>query len=274
MDPDNLEHPDFLFNINAYFHKGFDVVQGIRIAKNKNSTIARSDSLGEFYYNFTDRYVAFNVGSSATIAGSGMAIRKDLFLSFLRSNKVRSKLKGGPILGEDKMLQNYTVLNGGRIAFEPQAIIFDEKLISGKQVERQRTRWINTYFENIGDGFRLIWNGLTRFRWNALVLGLVSIKPPLFILAGSAVIMAILGAFLDIRISAMLLLAMMIFGSFFIFAAWRSPHSKNVLKSVWGVPKFIWYQIRALSKTAKHRKDFLATENSQNISIDDMIDEK
>jgi cellulose synthase/poly-beta-1,6-N-acetylglucosamine synthase-like glycosyltransferase len=214
------------------------------------------------------------VGSSATIAGSGMAIRKERFLAFLESKKVTSKLKEGPILGEDKMLQNFTVLNGGRVAFEPEAIVFDEKLVSGKQVERQRTRWINTYFENIGDAFRLIWKGITRLRWNALVLGVISIKPPLFMLAGSAVIMAILGAFIDLRIPLMLISALILFVLFFIFAAWRSPHSQNVLKSIRGVPKFIWFQVRALLQTGKYRKDFLATDNSQNVSIDEIVDHK
>ncbi|MEJ2004028.1 MAG: glycosyltransferase, partial [Cyclobacteriaceae bacterium] len=274
MDPDNLVHPEFLFKLNEYFHKGYAVVQGIRIAKNKNSSVARSDSLGEFYYNYTDRYLTFNIGSSATISGSGMAIRKQAFLDFIHSDKVSRKLARGPILGEDKMLQNYTVLKGGRIAFDPEAIIFDEKLTSGHQVERQRTRWINTYFENLGDAFKLILAGLFRFRWNAFILGLVSIKPPLFMLAGSAVIIAAAGYFIDHRITLMLIGGILIFGFFFIFAAIRSPHSSNVLASVWGVPSFIFYQVKALFKTRKHRKDFLVTENSQKVSIDEMVKDK
>ncbi len=274
MDPDNLTHPEFLYKINDYFHKGFEVVQGIRIAKNRESSVARSDSLGEFYYNFTDRYLTFNVGSSATISGSGMAIQKEVFLDFIHSQKVESKLASGPILGEDKMLQNYTVLRGGRVAFDPDAIIYDEKLSSGKQVERQRTRWINTYFENLGDAFRLVFAGIFKFRWNALILGLVSIKPPLFMLAGSAVIMLLAGLLIDMRISLMLAGALIIFVLFFIYAAMRSPHSTNVLSSIWGVPSFIYFQLKALLKTRKHRKDFLATENTQKISIDEMVKNK
>jgi cellulose synthase/poly-beta-1,6-N-acetylglucosamine synthase-like glycosyltransferase len=274
MDPDNLAHPDFLYNINDYFHKGYEVVQGIRIAKNKNSSIAKSDSLGESYYNFTDRYLTFKIGSSATIAGSGMAIKKKLFIDFLTSNEVKRKLDNGPILGEDKMLQNFTVFQGGRIAFEPRAIIFDEKLVHGRQVERQRTRWINTYFDNINDSVKMIINGLTKLSWNAFWLGMVSLKPPLIILVGVTILVAVLSFLIDPRISILLLGGLILFALFFLYASWRSPHTTNVSGSILGLPKFIFHQLKALIKTRKHRKDFLTTQNSQNISIEDLMNKE
>ncbi|MEY2835734.1 MAG: hypothetical protein RLZZ557_1396, partial [Bacteroidota bacterium] len=55
LDADNLLHPDFLSVMNAYFQKGYQVVQADFKAKNTETPIALMDSVGDLYNFFVDR---------------------------------------------------------------------------------------------------------------------------------------------------------------------------------------------------------------------------
>ena len=69
FDPDNLAHPDFLRILNNYHHAGYQIVQGKRTAKNRDSLFSAIDAAGEIFYNYTQRHVPFIIGSSAPLAG-------------------------------------------------------------------------------------------------------------------------------------------------------------------------------------------------------------
>ncbi|MBY0425268.1 MAG: glycosyltransferase family 2 protein, partial [Cytophagales bacterium] len=153
FDPDNLAHPDFLATINKTMSQGFEAVQGQRTAKNLDTQIACLDALGEFYYNVNTRLIPFAIGSSATIAGSGMAIDLNLYKSYLNLDEVSEK-DGKVVIAEDKILQTFIVGLGGTIAYAPDAIVYDEKIGTADQLQRQRTRWINTWFKHAGEGIQ------------------------------------------------------------------------------------------------------------------------
>ena len=67
IDSDNLVHPDYLTELDKYFNAGFKAVQGIREAKNLDTTYAALDGARDIYYHFYDGKVLFGVGSSATL---------------------------------------------------------------------------------------------------------------------------------------------------------------------------------------------------------------
>ena len=73
IDSDNLVEPDYLLQLNKYFDAGFVAVQGERKAKNLDTTYSCIDAARDIYYHFFDGKILFEVGSSATLAGSGMA---------------------------------------------------------------------------------------------------------------------------------------------------------------------------------------------------------
>ena len=79
IDSDNLAHPEYLNGLNICFNKGFKAVQGTRKAKNLDTTYACLDAARDVYYHFYDGEVLFTVGSSATLAGSGMAFTVKLY---------------------------------------------------------------------------------------------------------------------------------------------------------------------------------------------------
>ncbi len=66
-----------------YFKQGYQAVQGIREAKNLDSTYACLDAAQDIYYHFYDGKVLFGAGSSATLAGSGMAFSTALYETVL-----------------------------------------------------------------------------------------------------------------------------------------------------------------------------------------------
>src|SRR5690606_39101549 len=52
IDSDNLVHPDYLNELNIYFNKGYDAIQGVRAPKNLNTTLACLDAARDLYYNY------------------------------------------------------------------------------------------------------------------------------------------------------------------------------------------------------------------------------
>ncbi len=57
IDSDNLVDPEYLNELNKYFHTAFSAVQGIRKAKNLDTTFACLDASRDIYYHFYDGQV-------------------------------------------------------------------------------------------------------------------------------------------------------------------------------------------------------------------------
>ena len=183
FDADNLAHPDFLLEINKYANNGHYAIQGQRTAKNLDTIYACADATGEFYKNYIERYVPYMLGSSTVISGSGMAVETELYSAYLASPEIEiGKTQWKKMLQEDKILQNNLLYKDEKIVYAKNAIVFDEKVVSGEQVETQRSRWLFSYFQNLPNSSGLILKGLTRLSWNQFFFGLITIAPPLFIL--------------------------------------------------------------------------------------------
>jgi hypothetical protein len=174
IDSDNLVHPEYINELNKFFDKGFNAVQGLRAAKSLNILYAALDAARDIYYHFYDGKVLFSVGSSATLAGSGMAFTVQLYKDCLAHLDITGA-------GFDKILQKQIVDKGYRIAFAEHAIVYDEKTAHSDQLINQRARWINTWFKYFSFGFSLFAKGVVNFSWNQLLFGLVLLRPPLFI---------------------------------------------------------------------------------------------
>jgi hypothetical protein len=191
FDPDNLAPADFLSKLDEVLLDGFWAVQGRRAAKNTDSTVAAADATGELYKNFIEREVPTRLGSSATIAGSGMAVKTSVWDAYMVSSRIAGPLSRAEVIpAEDKILQNYLVSQGLRIPFRWDAVLYDEKVETDAQVQRQRTRWLYAYFQNIPHAAGIALRGLGRLDRNALIFGLYALVPPLVTLLGVAVMLA------------------------------------------------------------------------------------
>lgn len=145
-DADNHMAPDFLSRINGAFEQGWQAVQGHRVAKNTDTSVATLDAISEEINNHIFRKGSRAIGSSASIIGSGMAIETTLMKQAMTSLIT--------IGGYDKELEMNIVLSGHTVGYLEQAFIYDEKVASRAVFEHQRTRWIAAQWQFLTGYFR------------------------------------------------------------------------------------------------------------------------
>lgn len=271
FDPDNLATSDFLCILNNYMHAGFKAVQGQRTAKNLDTIYACADATGEIYKNYVERYAPYVLGSSPTIAGSGMAVDTALFTDYLNTEKISASLRSSEVIvAEDKILQNFLVDKGFQIAFARSAVLYDEKISTGSAVERQRSRWLYSYFENLPNTLSFIRKGLLSFNRNQLLFGLTTSSPPLFILLFGALLEAAVAFFYSNTLFLCLISGITIFGGNILLVLVLSHAPAEVWKSLWGLPLFICRQSLALLKMRQSKKDFMHTQHSKAVTLEEV----
>lgn len=273
FDPDNLAHPKFLGVTNKFLNNGYKAVQGRRAPKNLDSIYACLDAMSEYYYNYLVKYLPYKIRSSATIAGSGMTIETKLYLDNLRKLE-EENAKGKVIVAEDKILQADLVEQGNVIAFARDAIVYDEKVSTASQVERQRTRWINSYFLYAKTAAGIMLKGLFSFNWNKMYFGLSTLIPPLFILILTTFFFTALNFFLNFNFFLIFAGAFAIFVLNIFFVLALSRVEPQVWKSIWGIPFFMFNQILALFRIKRSNKEFMETVHTKYLTIDEVLADK
>lgn len=273
FDGDNLAHPEFFKVINKYCNSGHRIVQGQRTAKNLDTMYACADSLGEFYKNYIERYAPYLIGSSAVISGSGMAVETKLYRdAYLYGPEItEGKKLSKKMLQEDKILQNVLLSNNEKIAYAWDAIVYDEKVVSGDQVETQRSRWIYSYFQNLPNSLGFIFKGIGKFSFNQFFFGLMTASPPLFILVFIAFCLMVLNFFINPVMAAALFSGLLIFSLNVFFSLYLSKVPKQVWKAILGLPGFILSQVKGMLKMGNPNKNFKASEHSRTVSIDELV---
>ena len=229
-------------------------VQGVRDAKNLDTLYAALDGARDIYYHFYDGKLLYHVGSSATLAGSGMAFTTQLYKECLGHLDITGA-------GFDKILQKEIVSRGYRIAFANEAIVFDEKTSKSDQLVNQRARWINTWFKYFSFGFGLIGKGIFQFNWNKFLFGLILLRPPLFIFLLIGLFCMLLNLILNPFLALIWFLGFVIFIIGFILALAINNTDARIYKSLWGIPTFIFYQVLSLLKVRNANKHSVATKH-------------
>jgi cellulose synthase/poly-beta-1,6-N-acetylglucosamine synthase-like glycosyltransferase len=263
IDSDNLVEPDYLNELNKQFGKGYSAVQGVRKPKNLNSLFACLDAAQDIYYHFYDREILFSIGSSSTLAGSGMAFSTKLYRSFLDENDIRGA-------GFDKVLQISILQKGYRIAFAKKAIVYDEKTSQPDQLIKQRARWFNTWFKYARLGLGLLVKGIKRGSLNQFLSGLMFLRPPLFLVLTSSIASAIISLFINPMLTVLLSTALSLFVLAFLVALIHSRADKRIYRSLVGVPVFIFFQFLALLKIKKANQISVATQHYYDKTIDEV----
>ncbi len=277
FDPDNLAPPTFLTEMNRYIQAGYKAVQGVRTAKNLDTLYACLDATGELYYNYSVRYVPWRIGGSSTISGSGMAIETALFESYLKIDSMDTESQE-VILAEDKILQIDLIRRRTRIAYAKQALLYDEKVTEGQQVERQRTRWIKSYFQHLPAALGLVWRGLSRFNFNQFLFGLFISLLPMFLMVAASGLFGLTDLIAWLITGELrylwLMFALMgggilfVLNFFLVLKIGQAP--PEIWRSLWGIPAFISRQIKALLNLKKSKNDFLHTTHKNAVDIEEI----
>lgn len=139
FDADNVVHPDFFTEMNRALCAGVQVAQGYRDMKNPVDTWV-SGGHSVFYWLENRFYNASRsfLGLSATINGTGFMATTALL-----------KRQGwtASTLTEDLEFTMQCTLAGERVAYVPEAVVYDEQPLSLSQSMRQRIRWTNGYIQ-------------------------------------------------------------------------------------------------------------------------------
>ena len=261
IDSDNLVHSEYLNELNRYFAEGFVAVQGVRMAKNLNTGYACLDEAGDMYYRFVDRKLLFDAGSSASLAGSGMAFLTTCYEDSLRRHVYQ---KGA---GFDKLLQYAIVNDNLRIAFAERAIVYDEKTAKSDQLIKQRARWINTWFKFTSLGVKMMVKSIVERSYNQFVFSVMLVRPPLFILLGISVTAMLANLFTVILMAVFWLLSLLAFVFIFMKSLSYFNADTRIYRALRMMPVFFFHQVLALAKAKRANELSIATKHDQQTGI-------
>jgi cellulose synthase/poly-beta-1,6-N-acetylglucosamine synthase-like glycosyltransferase len=263
LDVDNLLHPAFLEVMNLHFRKGYRVVQADFKPKNSDTAFARMDAMGDMFNFFMEREARMRLGISASVWGAGVAIALDLY----------REIEYADLLGGfDKKLQAHLVQRTDRIAFAPEAILYDEKVITGQSLENQRTRWLSSYFKYFKDSFQILLTGIKKLDFNLIYFGFNTIRPPLFIVMGGAFFFLCIDYFIRPALTYAWLLCLLSFLLSFVVIIAIKGKDVRYIKTLALMPLFVLRQVAALLKINKAKKSFMKTQHDRLVFIDDLLD--
>lgn len=260
LDSDNLVHKEFLKELNLNFNNGYSAVQGFRAPKNLHTTIACLDAARDLYYHFYDGKLLFELGSSATLSGSGMAFTTSVYQRFLYEVEVSGA-------GFDKVLQAWLVSNNYRIAFNAQAIVYDEKTSKPEQLVQQRSRWINSWFKYARLGMLILMGGIKGLNRNRILFGVVLVRPPLFIFLALSVFAMLINLTAANYSGALIwLIGLLVFVLSFYIALRTSKADGRIFSALTNIPRFMYYQFVSLINARKANKISVSTKHDLNDS--------
>jgi len=185
FDADNLVSKNFLKEMNYKLLSGFKVVQGYIDSKNPNdSWITESYSISFWSANRLFQLARANLGLSNQLGGTG----------FCMDTQVLKKLGwGATCLTEDLEFTCKLVLNGERVGWAHNAVVYDEKPLTLKQSWRQRKRWMQG-FTDVSSRFffKLLKKSLKERDFVAFDCALYTVQPFLTVAIGVSAILTLL----------------------------------------------------------------------------------
>lgn len=133
FDADNIVDKNFIKNMNKKLCQGEDVVQGYRDIKNPtDSWITAGYAI--FYWTLHRFYhlARYNIGLSPLLNGTGFMVRFDV----VKPNGWQTET-----LTEDIEFSLKRIIQGKKLGWATDAIVYDEQPTSFKQSWSQRSRW-------------------------------------------------------------------------------------------------------------------------------------
>jgi cellulose synthase/poly-beta-1,6-N-acetylglucosamine synthase-like glycosyltransferase len=184
LDADNLVSKIFLTEMNAKLCEGYKVVQGYLDSKNpKDTWITCSYSIAFWTANRMFQLSRSNIGLSNQLGGTGFCIH---------SGTLKQLGWGATCLTEDLEFTCKLVLNGHKVGWAHDAVVYDEKPLTLRQSWYQRKRWMQGFADVSSRYFwPLMKRAVTKFDIAAFDCAIYSIQPVVIILAGIAMLISI-----------------------------------------------------------------------------------
>lgn len=139
LDADNVVRPDFLSQLNILCTV-YDAIQCHRCAKNADNDVAVLDGASEEINNTIFRKAHNRLGLSSALIGSGMCFKYELF----KKNVFQLSTAG-----EDREMEALLLHQEVFIKYSPDIHVFDEKVSSQENFQRQRMRWMTAQVQSL-----------------------------------------------------------------------------------------------------------------------------
>lgn len=139
LDADNVVRPEFLSQLNVLCSI-YDAIQCHRCAKNANNDVAVLDGTSEEINNTIFRKAHNRLGLSSALIGSGMCFDYELF----KKNVFQLSTAG-----EDREMEALLLHQEVFIKYAPDIHVFDEKVSSQENFQRQRMRWMTVQIQSL-----------------------------------------------------------------------------------------------------------------------------
>ena len=259
LDADNIMEADFLKKMNTAFKSGFQIVQGHRKAKNRNTSYAILDAASEEINNHIFRKGHNVLGFSSGLIGSGMGFEYPLFKSIMKSVNA--------IGGFDKELEFKFASEHIQIEYLHDAIVLDEKIEKLSDFSNQRRRWLSTQFVFLRKNFLKGWTELLlKGNVNFFDKVVQMIIPPRVLLLGATVLVTLIYVLLEyiMKVSTaipsvfwMLNLGVVIVA--FLLALPKRFYNANTLKAILSLPSAFFTMFLLLFKMKGANKKFIHT---------------
>lgn len=182
FDADNLVSKNFLKEMNYKLLQGYKVVQGYIDSKNPHdSWITESYSIAFWSANRLFQLARANIGLSNQIGGTGFC---------MDTTTLKELGWGATCLTEDLEFSCKLILNGHKVGWSHDAIIYDEKPLTLKQSWNQRKRWMQGFADVASRFFfKLIKKAVKEKDFIAFDCALYVVQPFVVLLLAAATIL-------------------------------------------------------------------------------------
>ena len=139
LDADNVVRPEFLSQLNVLCTV-YEAIQCHRCAKNADNDVAVLDGASEEINNTIFRKAHNRLGLSSALIGSGMCFSYKLF----KENVFKLTTAG-----EDREMEALLLHQEVFIKYAPDIHVFDEKVSSQDNFQKQRMRWMTAQVQSL-----------------------------------------------------------------------------------------------------------------------------
>lgn len=282
FDADNIVSKNFLTEMNKKLCEGYKVVQGYLDSKNPTDTwITGSYSISFWASDRMFQLSRNNLGLSNQLGGTGFAVDTEV---------LRNLGWGATCLTEDLEFTCKLVLNGYKVGWAHDAVVYDEKPLSLMQSWRQRKRWMQG-FADVSSRyfFKLMKNAITKFSFVSFDCALYTIQPVVIVLTGISMLISsaqyifkffsqisnLTNTLLNINTNMMviggslLFIVQFLYTPFIIFLEKKLNFKIFLYYIIYPLYSLTWIPISIQGMLQKNNKEWSHTKHTRSVDVND-----
>ena len=250
LDADNVVRPEFLSQLNILCSV-YDAIQCHRCAKNANNDVAVLDGASEEINNTIFRKAHNRLGLSSALIGSGMCFDYELF----KKNVFQLSTAG-----EDREMEALLLHQEVFIKYAPDIHVFDEKVSSQDNFQRQRMRWMTAQIQSLFNNLPKIPGAIIHGKINFVDKTIQQALIPRSILV---VLLAAISIFMTILMPSWCEKWWILFGLLAIALFIAIPHQLRLgsFSKVLAIPGLVLRMLKNVFHIDRKNTDFIHTQH-------------